>query len=226
MGLRETVKGWIDQDFLPLRWALSVYNHFPLNNRFRLRGNQLVLGAIQLKGCTIDISGRDNIITIGSGSRLHNTSIHVQGSGHRIHIGRYVYASRLDIAIEDSGSTITIGDHTSFAGRTDFGCIEGCDITIGQDCMFSANITLRNGDSHSILDLEGRRINPSRSITLGDHVWVGNTVILTKGAQVGSHSILGAGSVVTRKFEEDHAVIAGNPAKIIKTGITWCRERI
>ncbi len=78
--------------------------------------------------------------------------------------------------------------------------------------MLSANITLRTGDSHSVTDLEGNRINPSRNIKIGNRVWVGNSVIMTKGTVVSDNSVVGTGSVVTRRFEDGNIVIAGNPA--------------
>ena len=92
--------------------------------------------------------------------------------------------------------------------------------------MFSANVTLRTGDSHSVTDLNGNRINPSKGITIGEHVWVGNSVIITKGVIVSNDSIVGTGSVVTRKFEDSNVVLAGNPAVIVKKEISWNRKRL
>ena len=104
--------------------------------------------------------------------------------------------------------------------------IEGTSVTIGKDCLFSSDIQLRTGDSHSILNMEGRRINPSRDITLGDHVWVGTQAFCTKGAQVASHSIIGARALVTGVFEEPHCTLAGVPAKVVKRDVDWSIRRI
>lgn len=87
--------------------------------------------------------------------------------------------------------------------------------------MFSANISIRVGDSHSITDLEGKRVNPSRDVKIGNHVWIGNTVLITKGVEIKEDSIVGTGSVVTRKFVETNVVIAGNPAQIVKRDVSW-----
>lgn len=48
-----------------------------------------------------------------------------------------------------------------------------------------------------------------------DDVWIGAKVIITKEKHIGSHSIIGAGAVVTKDVPE-YAVVGGNPAKIIK----------
>ena len=52
-------------------------------------------------------------------------------------------------------------------------------------------------------------------ICIGDDVWIGGKVIITKGRHIGNHSILGAGAVVTKDVP-DYAVVGGNPAKILK----------
>lgn len=71
----------------------------------------------------------------------------------------------------------------------------------------------------------GKRINPSKDITVGERVWIGSKVSVLKGVEIGDSSIVGSGSVVTGKYESN-VVIAGNPAKIIKRQIDWISKRI
>lgn len=92
--------------------------------------------------------------------------------------------------------------------------------------MFSKDIVFRTGDSHSIVDENGIRINLSKDISIGNHVWVGNMVIVTKGAFVGDNCILGTGSIVTKAFRESNVILAGSPARIVKERINWLRKRI
>ena len=132
----------------------------------------------------------------------------------------------VEIHIEDDNGAILIGKNTTIAGFTHLACIEGTSITIGEDCMFSKDITFRTGDSHSIVDEEGRRINPSKDIFIGNHVWVGNRVIVTKGSYVSDNSIIGTGSIVSKVFEEPNIIIAGVPAKKVKEKVNWLRTRI
>jgi maltose O-acetyltransferase len=54
-----------------------------------------------------------------------------------------------------------------------------------------------------------------RPVVIGDDVWIGGQVIILPGVKVGSHSIIGAGSVVTKDVPQ-YAVVGGNPAKVIK----------
>ena len=119
-----------------------------------------------------------------------------------------------------------MGSETSVSGKTHLACIEGKNIVIGDDCMFSSDIILRTGDSHSVVDLQNNRINPSKSIEIGNHVWIGNKVTVNKGVFVPNNSIIGTGAVVTKTFENGNIIIAGNPAKIIKSDINWDRRRM
>jgi acetyltransferase-like isoleucine patch superfamily enzyme len=88
------------------------------------------------------------------------------------------------------------------------------------------DIEIRTGDSHSILDMSGNRINPSSNVVIGNHVWVGSRVIILKGAQISDFSIIGAGSIVSGEFPDTNVILAGVPAKIVKDNINWKRERI
>jgi acetyltransferase-like isoleucine patch superfamily enzyme len=93
--------------------------------------------------------------------------------------------------------------------------------------MFSYEIVIRTTDAHSVLDLETReRINKAESISIGNHVWLGAEVMITKGVSLPDDCIVGARSICNRSVDEPHTVIAGIPAKVVKRGVTWDRERI
>ena len=92
--------------------------------------------------------------------------------------------------------------------------------------MFSSEIVFRTGDSHSIIDLSGIRINHAKDIIIGDHVWIGHRVLVNKGVVISNNSGVGTGSVVTKKFNDENIIIAGCPAKIVKNDINWLGKRI
>jgi acetyltransferase-like isoleucine patch superfamily enzyme len=93
--------------------------------------------------------------------------------------------------------------------------------------MFSYDIDVRTGDSHSvIIDEDNRRSNYADNISFGDHVWVASHCVILKGSSIADNSIVGTRSVVTKSFRKKGVVVAGNPAKIIKQGINWKRERV
>lgn len=206
--------------------ACSVHN---LRNLFRIhkgKGNRIIAQCALLKKVDIRISGTNNTIIVEDFSTLKNTAVYIHGDNNTITIGPWYTLINAELCIEDDGNRITLGEHTKILGKTHLAAIEGTAITIGKDCLFSSDVHFRTGDSHSILDMQGRRINDSRDIILGDHVWVGTKSTCLKGAQVAGHSIIGACALVTGKFDQPHSALAGVPAKVVKTGVDWSARRI
>lgn len=207
--------------------ACRMYN---LRNCFRIKrtgeNNRIIAPCALLKKVNIRIKGSNNTLIIGDFARLSGTTIYINGSNNRITIGDWSYLGETDLFMEDDGGSIAIGSRTKFLGKTHLAVIEGTSITIGEDCLFSSDIQLRTGDSHSVLDLQGRRINESRDIVLGDHVWVGTKAFLNKGTKVASHSIVGACAMVTKAFDEPNCALAGVPARIVKRDVDWSIRRI
>lgn len=94
-------------------------------------------------------------------------------------------------------------------------CFEG--ITIGKGAKISHNVTIMDGDGHSI-EYDGYiSVKP---IVIEDDVWIGTKAIILKGVTIGEGSIVAAGSVVTKDVPS-HSLVAGNPAKVIKENIRW-----
>lgn len=92
--------------------------------------------------------------------------------------------------------------------------------------MFSYNIELRTGDSHSIIDLEtNKRINFAEDIVIGNYVWIGAHCIILKGVEIGDNCIVGTNSIITKSICQN-SLSVGIPAKIVKRNVTWKKERI
>ena len=60
-----------------------------------------------------------------------------------------------------------------------------------------------------------------RNITIGERCYLGSAVRFAPGSSVGDNCIVGLGSVVTKEFNSNNAVIAGHPAKIIRENYDW-----
>lgn len=56
-------------------------------------------------------------------------------------------------------------------------------------------------------------------------MWIGHCMLGNKNVVLPKDTIVGTGVVVTRSFDEENIVIAGNPAKIIKENVQWKHER-
>ena len=82
------------------------------------------------------------------------------------------------------------------------------------------NVKILDSDWHTIYDITGECINPPEPIIIGDNVWLGINSIILKGVTRGDNAIVAAGSVVTKNVPPN-SIVAGNPAKVIKTNIYW-----
>lgn len=91
-------------------------------------------------------------------------------------------------------------------------------ITIGSGTIISWNVSIMDGDGHSIF--YGDKDNRPQPIMIEENVWIGNNVIILKGLTIGRGSVVAAGSVVTKSIPR-YSLAAGNPAKVIKSNIKW-----
>lgn len=116
-----------------------------------------------------------------------------------------------------TGASIVIGADTGMSGGSICAAVQ---VEIGKECLLGANVTISDTDFHPILPNE-RRYNTdpqdiaAAPVTIGDNVFIGTGAIILKGVRIGNNSVIGAGSVVTKDVP-DNAIVAGNPAKLIK----------
>ena len=211
------------KDFL-LRFY-RIINRLPFNNRKKGKLQIFNDGSI-LKRCRITSHGINNKLIFAAGGYYNHCDFTIKGNNNIIKFEKGCRATNGSFYIEDDNNSIFVDSNTNFCGKIHLAVIEGTSINIGKDCLFSSDIVFRIGDSHSLLDNMGRRINPSKSIEVGNHVWVGHRVLVNKGAKIPSDSIVGTGAIVTKQFTEDNIVIAGVPAKIIKDNVSWNIKRI
>ncbi len=103
----------------------------------------------------------------------------------------------------------------------------GTFVKLGKDCMFSSDISIWASDTHQILNKNTNDIinTVKKGVTIGNHVWCGTRCTILKGTNIQDNSVVGAASVVSGSFKPD-VIIAGNPAKQIKSGITWKRDAL
>ncbi len=86
-------------------------------------------------------------------------------------------------------------------------------IIIGKGTMIAQNCGFITSN-HDIYDLNSR--GNAADIVIGECCWIGMNSTILPGVILGNHTVVGAGSVVTRSFPEGYCIIEGNPAKKIK----------
>ncbi|MFZ5910090.1 MAG: acyltransferase [Chloroflexota bacterium] len=122
---------------------------------------------------------------------------------------------------------ILIGDFVYIGDDCIISCAE--KIEIGAFTLIAHGVQIFDNDSHPVSPalrerdyqmilglLVGERADIARApINIGERVWIGFNAILMKGISIGSESIVAAGSVVTSDVPA-HAIVAGNPARVVK----------
>lgn len=217
------IKKYVERLYYPI----YIYNLFHNLGKIKVRGkgNKLFnLGACLIKHANITINGNNNVINFGRFSRINGFYVDIFGDDNQILIGDSSILLETSVSFEGSGNQFQIGPHTSIHGPSHFTIAEGTKIIIGEDCMLSHRVEFRTGDSHSIVNLSGERINPSKDILIGAHVWIGYNVLILKGGVVSNNSIVAASSLVNKEFSVPNIIIGGNPGRILKNGIDWKRE--
>src|SRR4051812_22191395 len=112
----------------------------------------------------------------------------------------------------DYGTNIRLGERVFF----NFNCVvlDVCEVRIGDFTMFGPAVQIYTA-THPMDAMLRRSQEFARPIAIGADVWVGGGAILCPGVRIGSRSVIGAGSVVTREIPEG-VFAAGNPCRVIR----------
>ena len=112
----------------------------------------------------------------------------------------------------DYGANIHLGERVFF----NFNCVvlDVCEVRIGDFTLFGPAVQIYTA-THPMDPVLRRSQESGRPIEIGSDVWVGGGAILCPGVRIGSRSVIGAGSVVTREIPEG-VFAAGNPCRVIR----------
>jgi maltose O-acetyltransferase len=112
----------------------------------------------------------------------------------------------------DYGFNIELGERVFF----NFNCIvlDVCQVRIGSFTLFGPSVQILT-PMHPMNAEQRRREEFGKPVTIGDDVWVGGGAIILPGVTIGSRSVIGAGSIVTRDVP-DGVFAAGNPCRVIR----------
>lgn len=114
----------------------------------------------------------------------------------------------------DYGENIHVGENF----YANFGCVilDVAEVHIGKNCFIAPQVGIYTA-THPINPIaRANGLEYGKPIQIGDDCWIGGHATINPGVSLGNHVVVASGAVVTKSFA-DNVVIAGNPAKIIKT---------
>jgi len=161
-----------------------------LNAQLRLRHQAAVPFSVRLRG-RAQVSG-DGEVLLGECVSLCGTVVPIELA---------TYAS----------GRIEIGNHTfinygsSIAARV--------SVKIGSYCHFGHYTFVMDNDQHDVI--RHWELPKSEPVVIEDYVWIGSKAVILPGVRIGSHAVIGAGSIVTKDVPP-RSVVAGNPARVLR----------
>ena len=113
----------------------------------------------------------------------------------------------------DYGNHIKVGKN--FFANYNCTLLDVGKITFGDNCLLAPNVSIYTAGHPLHPDSRNSLYEYGIDVTIGDNVWLGGNVIVCPGVTIGSNSVIGAGSVVTRDIPE-WSLAAGNPCRVIR----------
>ena len=116
--------------------------------------------------------------------------------------------------INNAVGDVIIGDHT----RIGLHCTVIGPVTIGSHVNLAQGITvtaLNHNFEDASLRIDEQGVS-TKAVTIGDDVWIGTNAVILPGVTIGRHVVVAAGAVVTKDVP-DHSLVAGVPAKVVKS---------
>jgi len=114
---------------------------------------------------------------------------------------------------------LVVGNNFAITGNAIIICAK--EIIIGENTMIAWQSILMDTDQHKIYNKNNDVINLDKKIIIGDNVWIGAKSFILKGSVIPNGTIIGANTIISKKFEIEKTILAGNPARIIKKDIHW-----
>ena len=199
-------------------------NDFGKNNKVFIIKNEVKkeINLKKIKGLCINFFGNNNTIILHKPCTFLRSDILFQGDNSTIEIGKN-FQGKIKIMSYGQNANLKIGENNYICDLKVL--LNGNKLEIGNGCLISNNVEILT-DCHSVLYFETKELlnKALEPIKIGNYVWIGQNVTMTKNTQIPNNCIIGINSTVTKKFEKENCIIAGNPAKIVKENITWDKK--
>lgn len=148
----------------------------------------------------------------------YNNLLHLEENKALLLLPKIFKSIGIDSYIEkdlyvDYGSNTSIGEH--FYANTRLVLLDVAEINIGNNVMFGPNVSLLTAAHPIDAAIRNEGLEYGLPINIHNNVWIGGNVVVNPGVTIGSNSIVGSGSVVTKDIPEN-SIVVGNPAKVLR----------
>lgn len=123
--------------------------------------------------------------------------------------GRTAFCTEFKISIN---GILNLGEN--FDANNGFNCICKNCISFGNNCLLGWEVTILDSDGHQIC-IDGIQSSENKTIQIGDNVWLGAKAAVLKGTRISDNTIVGLGTIVSGKYE-NNSIIIGNKGKMKK----------
>lgn len=113
----------------------------------------------------------------------------------------------------DYGSHIEVGKN--FFANYNCTIIDVAKVRIGDNCQMAPNVAIYTAGHPVHPAARNTAYEYGIEVTIGDNVWIGGNTVILPGVHIGSNTVIGAGSVVTKDIPE-WVIAAGNPCRVIR----------
>lgn len=138
--------------------------------------------------------------------------------GRRSYVGAYTTLMVVDDPLGKLGKAALFIGRDTYIGEWNNLRAGGGKISIGNNVLISQHVSIiASGhliEKDKLIAFQPWTIDKN-GVSIGDDVWIGANSVILPGVIIGRGAVIGAGSIVTKNVPE-YAVVAGNPAHIIK----------
>lgn len=113
----------------------------------------------------------------------------------------------------DYGTNITLGKR--FYSNHNLVVLDCAEVSIGDDVKLGPNVVISTAGHPLDPVVRASGIEFARPIRIGSGAWIGASVTLLPGVEIGENAVIGAGSVVTRSIAAN-CVAVGNPCRVTR----------
>lgn len=190
------------------------------------RGNKILYEGPSGKLVKVTFVGSNNTMVIARDAKIGRLIAQFDCDNGYFELGSGDNGSFSTFVRLGQDSKVTVGNNVSANGICVISAVEGTQVTIGDDCMLAMENEIRADDSHPIFDVHtGQRVNPSKSISIGAHVWMAKRAVVLGGSTMGAGSVLGFGAILTGDVP-NNAVAVGVPARVVRRDVAWERPHL